>query len=96
MTGARSISGFKIGDRVKPSAHALRGLRDGYLSRGAGDRERWKRWHDAEAAQRGTVTALLPDPKELAAPGIEVTWDGGAISRCLDYRVELVEEGSAS
>lgn len=80
-------SRFTVGMRIKPSLYALRSLRDSYLDKVGAARDRAKAYHDKEAAQRGTVTALLPDPKGLCSPGLEITWDDGGISRCLDYRV---------
>jgi hypothetical protein len=79
---------YTPGTRVKPSAYALRSRRDHYLDASGAERDKRKRWHDTEAARRGTVTVLLPDQRGIASPGVEVTWDGGAVSRCLDYMLE--------
>jgi hypothetical protein len=84
-------SRFKVGDRVKPSLSALRSKRDHYLDASGSEREKRKGWHDKEAAKRGTVTALNADPRGICSPTLDISWDGGAMSSCLDYTVEHAE-----
>jgi hypothetical protein len=86
-----SESRFKVGDRVKPSLSALRSKRDHYLDASGSEREKRKGWHDKEAAKRGTVTALNADPRGICSPTLDISWDGGAMSSCLDYTVEHAE-----
>jgi hypothetical protein len=81
---------FSIGDKVKHSGHVLNKKRDYWNSCG---REPMKsgarRALDAAIAERGIVTAILPgDSSRGVSPGIEVTWDGGSVSRCLSYLVD--------
>ena len=84
---------FKIGDRVRHCTKMLYDARDSWQSEG---REPYKGYkkdaYDKLCAERGTVTAFLPgNPAKYISPGIEVKWDNGSISHCLDYRVEKVE-----
>ena len=82
---------MQIGDRVKHSGHVLMRKRDYWNSCGREPMKSGaKRVLDAAIAERGTVTAILPgDPARGVSPGLEVTWDGGSVSRCLSYLVEL-------
>ena len=80
---------YAIGDRVKHSGHVINRKRDYWNSCG---REPMKsgarRALDAAVAERGTITAILMgDPSRGVSPGLEVKWDGGSVSRCLDYLV---------
>ena len=80
---------FQVGDRVGHSAHVLNRKRDYWNSCG---REPMKSGAkaalDKAIAERGTVTALLPGDRDRGvSPGLEITWDSGSISRCLDYLV---------
>lgn len=84
---------FTVGQRVKHSGYVIQQKRDYWNSCG---REPMKsgarRALDEAIAERGTVTAILEgDPSRGVSPGIEVTWDSGSISRCLDYRVMAAE-----
>ena len=84
---------FKIGDRVRQSGYALRPYKDSWLNEGREPSKGYKKdAYDKLLAERGTVTAILPgNPAKYISPGIEVKWDHGSISHCLDYRVEKVE-----
>lgn len=83
---------FKIGDRVKHSGYATRGLHDAWCN--AGDYTRKANYRaalDKMYAERGTVTAIIAAvPSRHVASGVEVTWDHGSISRGFEIRVEKV------
>lgn len=81
---------FTVGQRVRHSGRVIQGKRDYWNNCG---REPFKSSAkaalDKAIAERGTVTAILQGDKERGvSPGIEVTWDSGSISRCLDYIVD--------
>lgn len=82
---------FNVGNRVKHSGHVINKKRDYWNSCGREPMKSGARNAlDKAVAERGTVTAILPaDAGRHVSPGIEVTWDGGGISRCLDYLVDL-------
>ena len=87
------MSRFTVGQRVRHSAHVLARKRDYWNSCG---REPMKSGAktalDKAIAERGTVTAILAgDSERGVSPGIEVTWDFGSVSRCLDYLVNSVD-----
>lgn len=84
---------FVVGARVRHSAHVLMRKRDYWNSCGREPMKSGaKRALDAAIAERGTITAILPGDRERGvSPGIEVQWDGGGVSRCLDYLVEIAE-----
>ena len=71
-----------IGTRVRRSDYALIDKRNYMLDHP--HQYRAKVWYETAAAERGTVTDLLPS-------GYQIGWDGGSISRCLDYMVESVQ-----
>lgn len=80
---------FSIGDRVKHSGYVTQKKRDYWNSCGAEPhKSRAKQALDEAIKERGTVSAILPgDQKRGVSPGLEITWDGGSISRCLSYMV---------
>lgn len=84
---------FQVGNRVRHSHHVVMRKRDYWNS--CGDYARKQAAKDALdkcIAERGTITALLiGDPSRGVSPGIEVVWDNGSISRCLDYMVSAAE-----
>ena len=88
------ITGFKVNDRVKQSAYALRSKRDYWL--GLGDytrKQAAKASLDKAIAERGTVIGLLEaDFSRGTADGLRVQWDNGAESRCLPGMVEIAED----
>lgn len=83
-----------VGARVRHSGYALRSLRDFWLNAGEHTRKNnAKAALDKAIAERGTVVEHLPaDPKRGVMSGLRIRWDNGTETRCLDYRVEMVEE----
>ena len=88
---------MKIGDRVKPSAYAVRSDQE-YMYKwntGSSQRSGAERYLAKRLAVRGTVTALRPADKSRGkANGIEVTEDSGVVSHALPYMWEIVENES--
>ncbi len=84
---------FIIGQRVRHSGYALRSDRDWWLAQGDyTKKQRAKDTYDKRCAERGTITAILPgDAARGIAPGLQVTWDNGSVSKCLSCRVERAE-----
>jgi len=82
------------GKRVKRSWRSLRSLHDRVLSCGIASRKAvLQAEFDAQSEQRGTVTSILEEvPERGVACGLEVTWDGGTVSKCLPYMVDLAED----
>lgn len=81
---------LSVGDRVKPSAYALRAKLDEvhkYLQ--GRERDQRQAWYDEAASKRGTVTALNPPTKYHPHVSPEVTWDSGSVSKCMACMVEL-------
>jgi len=80
---------FTVGQRVRHSEPVIRRKRDYWNSCGREPaKSKAREWLDAAVAERGTVTAILAgDPSRGVSPGLEVTWDGGSVSRCLSYMV---------
>ena len=87
------MADFAVGDRVKHSGTVIMRKRDYWNSCGREPaKSNAKKWLDDAIAERGTVTAILPgDPSRGVSPGLEVTWDGGSVCRCLSYLVTKAE-----
>lgn len=85
---------MKIGDKVKQSGYSLQGKRDYWQSRGREPaKSNAKRDYEKACNDRGTITAILQaDRSRGISAGFEVTWDNGMVSRCLGYRIELVND----
>lgn len=83
---------FKVGQRVKHSGRVIQQKRDYWNNQGREPMKSGaKKALDEAIAARGTITALLPgDAARGVSPGLEVTWDGGGVSRCLSYLVDAV------
>lgn len=81
---------FSVGQRVKHSGSVIQRKRDYWNSCGREPMKSGARKAlDEAVAERGTVTAILAgDPSRGVSPGLEVTWDGGSVHRCLSYLVE--------
>jgi hypothetical protein len=78
---------LQVGDRVRHSGYALTADRDYWQGCGTEPRKsRLKEAYLKRVAERGTVTAVLDN-------GLEVTWDGGSVSRCLSSRVQSAQQG---
>jgi hypothetical protein len=72
---------MEIGMRVKHSGHVVSRKRDYWNQQGRQPaKDRALDALNACVAERGTITAIL-------AKGVEVTWDSGSVSHCLDYMV---------
>ncbi len=86
-------SRFKIGDKVKNSGYVINKKRDYWNSCGREPMKSGARTALDEAiAARGVITAILPAKESYISPGIEVKWDCGSVSRCLDYLVSKIEK----
>jgi hypothetical protein len=84
---------MKIEDRVKQSGYSLKGKRDYWQSLGREPaKSNAKQAYQKACNERGTITAILQANKSRGiSAGFEVTWDNGTVSRCLGYRIELVD-----
>ena len=81
---------FPIGQTVKLSGYALESSRMYWLGLGHEPaKTRARDNYHAKQAARGIVTAHCPTKHSQAA--IEITWDSGPKSTCLDYMVEPCE-----
>lgn len=83
-----------IGTRVQHAAHVIQRKRDYMLQQGSYEgKERARGWMQAAMAERGTVTGhLTADPSRGVSAGLEVTWDHGSVSKCLNYMVSPAAE----
>lgn len=90
---------FFAGQRVRHDDASIRRKWENYLLQGEmGRKSQAKDWHDAYAAERGTVTECgrseSPVFVRSFAPWIvTVKWDHGPVSKSLDYCVVAVTEG---
>ena len=86
---------FKPGDRVKYSDHALKSLRDSWLSEGREPMKTRKRgWLDDKAAKRGTVLSV--GESGVDGCGINVKFDDeDGIHSMLPYVVTCLGEQAA-
>lgn len=85
---------MKIGTRVKQSEYNLRGKRDYWQSLGREPaKSNAKRAYEKAQKERGAITEIIAkDRKKGISSGLEITWDNGQISRCLNYMVESVDK----
>lgn len=77
---------MKIGDRVKPSAAALRTLRDAWQAEGRSDmKARRKRWYDEKKEQRGEITDIRRN--QFTPRYYVIQWDDGSVSETATHMV---------
>lgn len=82
---------FKPGDRIKPSAYAIRPKKDWWLQQGRSDlKSAAKRVVEAEIARRGVV--LSSGPTKYTPEEVHYRWDDGQEGKCLSYMVELATD----
>jgi hypothetical protein len=79
-----------VGTKVKKSGYSLKGKRDYWQSLGRQPaKSNAKQAYENAQAERGTVSAILKADKSRGiSAGLEITWDNGSISKCLNYMVE--------
>ena len=72
---------MEIGTRVRHSGYVVNRKREYWNQQGRQPAKDLARHAlDVCVAERGTITAILKN-------GLEVTWDSGSVSHCLDYMV---------
>ena len=79
-----------VGTRIKKSGYSLRGKRDYWQSLGREPaKSNAKQAYENAQAERGTISAILnADRSKGISAGLEITWDNGSISKCLNYMIE--------